>query len=80
MLGDHVTDTSALGMGIGDLYVSFGAFPGVFIEIKRDGKAEYTAHQIRFQNTHPYAVIRCESVDQAAAICAAIRKRSEAMR
>lgn len=54
-----------MGDGLGDLYVSFGAFPGIFIEIKRDAKADYTAHQIRFQNTHPHAVLRCESEDQA---------------
>ena len=76
MLGDHVTDTSSAGIGLGDLYVSFGAFPGVFIEIKKDAKAEYTAHQIRFQNTHPHAVIRCESVEQAIVICREIRKKA----
>ena len=79
MLGDHVTDTSSAGIGLGDLYVSFGAFPGVFIEIKRDAKATYTAHQVRFQNTHPHAVLRCESEDQAIEICAMIRKRAQAM-
>ena len=73
MLGDHVTDTSQLGLGVGDLYVSFGAFPGIFIEIKRDEKADYTAHQIRFRNTHPKAVLRCETVEQAIAICGKIR-------
>ena len=76
MLGDHVTDTSAAGLGLGDLYVSWGDFPGVFIEIKRDAKADYTAHQIRFQNTHPLAVIRCESTDQAVEICREIRKKA----
>ena len=76
MLGDHVTDSSNWGGGAGDLFVSFGAFPGIFIEIKRDDKAPYTAHQIRFRNTHPHAVLRCESVDQAAAICKRIRAES----
>ena len=80
MLGDHVTDTSKAGIGLGDLFVSFGAFPGIFIEIKRDAKAEYTAHQIRFQNAHPHAVLRCETVDQAIEQAAMIRKWAEAMR
>ena len=73
MLGDHVTDTSAWGDGAGDLFISWGAFPGCFIEIKRDGKAEYTAHQIRFQKDHPLAVRRCDSTDQAIRICKEIR-------
>ena len=76
MLGDHVTDTSSAGIGLGDLYVSWGAFPGVFIEIKKDAKADYTAHQIRFQNTHPHAVIRCDSVDEAVKICKWIRAQA----
>ena len=76
MLGDHVTDSSGWGGGAGDLFVSFGAFPGVFIEIKRDAKADYTAHQIRFRNKHPRAVIRCESVAQAIEICGDIRRRA----
>lgn len=79
MLGDHVTDTSAAGIGLGDLYVSFGAFPGVFIEIKRDAKADYTAAQVRFKNTHPHAVLRCETEAQAIEICKMIRKRAQAV-
>jgi len=79
MLADHVTDTSSLGLGVGDLFVSFGKFPGVFIEIKRDEKASYTAHQVRFQNAHPRAVIRCESVDQAIGMCVGIRMQAKAM-
>ena len=75
MLGDHVTDSSGWADGAGDLFVSFGQIHH-FIEIKRDAKAEYTAMQIRFQNTHRHAVIRCESTDQAAEICAMIRKRA----
>lgn len=77
MLGDHVTDSSSWGGGAGDLFVSFGAFPGVFIEIKRDAKADYTAHQIRFQNTHPHAVMRCESEGQAIEICRWIRRQAQ---
>ena len=80
MLADHVTDTSSLGLGVGDLFVSFGKFPGVFIEIKRDEKANYTAHQVAFQRTHPRAVVRCESVDQAIGICAGIRLQASLMR
>ena len=75
MLADHVTDTSALGLGIGDLFVSFGHVH-YFIEIKRDAKATYTAHQVRFQNAHPHAVIRCETVEQAMQICATIRRQA----
>lgn len=75
MLADHVTDTSAAGDGLGDLYVSFGIY-GVFIEIKRDTKAEYTAHQVRFQNAHPGSTLRCESVDEAIKLCALIRRRA----
>jgi hypothetical protein len=80
MLADHVTDCSAWGYGAGDLYVSFGKFPGVFVEIKKDGKAPYTAHQVAFQRTHPRAVVRCESVDQAIGICAGIRLQASLMR
>lgn len=76
MLGDHVTDSSGWGGGAGDLYVSFGDFPGIFIEIKRDAKADYTAAQIRFQRTHPKAWLRCENGDQAIEICKRIRKQS----
>ena len=79
MLGDHVTDTSKWAGGAGDLFVSFGAFPGIFIEIKRDGKASYTAHQIRFQRTHPHAVLRCESEDQAITQAKMIRKWAQAL-
>jgi len=75
MLGDHVTDSSGWGDGAGDLFVSFGKIHH-FIEIKRDDKAEYTAMQIRFQNTHPYAVIRCDSIEDAARISAEIRSRA----
>ena len=75
MLGDHVTDSSGWGDGAGDLFVSFGRIHH-FIEIKRDGKAEYTAMQIRFQNAHPHAVIRCETIEDAARICAEIRSRA----
>ena len=78
MLGDHVTDTSKWGGGAGDLYVSFGTI-GYFVEIKRDAKATYTAHQVRFQNTHPHAVLRCESEDQAVKLCQMIRKRAQEM-
>lgn len=75
MLADHVTDSSGWGDGAGDLFVSFGKIHQ-FIEIKRDGKAEYTAMQIRFQNTHPHAVIRCETIEEAARICSEIRQRA----
>ena len=68
ILGDHVTDCSALGT-VGDLYVSFGgefSTPyGVFVEIKRDAKADYTAAQIRFRKNHPGCMKRIETVDQA---------------
>jgi hypothetical protein len=47
-----------------------------FIEIKASDKAKYTPDQVRFQRVHPHAVIRCESTDQAVAICAQIRKRA----
>ena len=77
MLGDHVTDSSGWADGAGDLFVSFGKVHQ-FIEIKRDGKAQYTAMQIRFQNTHPHAVIRCETIEDAASICSDIRQRSMA--
>lgn len=79
MLGDHVTDSSKWAGGAGDLFVSFGAFPGIFIEIKRDAKSDYTAAQIRFQRTHPHAVLRCESEDQAIQQAAMIRKWAQAM-
>ena len=79
MLGDHVTDSSGWGGGAGDLFVSWGAFPGCFIEIKRDAKAVYTAAQIRFKNAHPLAVLRCNSEDEAIAICKRIRRQAEAM-
>lgn len=79
MLGDHVTDTSSWADGAGDLFVSFGAFPGIFIEIKRDAKATYTAHQIRFRNAHPLAVLRCETVAEAIDICAWIRRKAAAL-
>lgn len=75
MLADHVTDTSAMGGGIGDLYVSFGHF-GVFIEIKADEKSEFTAAQIRFQKDHPMMVWRCETVDQAIHQCKCIRENA----
>lgn len=75
LLADHVTDSSGWAGGAGDLFVSFGKY-GVFVEIKKDGKAQYTAHQVRFQNTHPNAVLRCESVDQAIDLCAVIRERA----
>ena len=75
MLADHVTDSSGWGDGAGDLFVSFGKIHH-FIEIKRDAKAEYTAMQVRFQRTHPHAVIRCESVEEAVRICSMIRQRS----
>ena len=72
MLADHVTDTSAMGGGIGDLYVSFGHF-GVFIEIKKNEKSEFTAAQIRFQREHPHMVWRCETVEDAVHQCKCIR-------
>ena len=75
MLGDHVTDASGWGDGAGDLFVSFGQICR-FIEIKRDAKADYTAHQVRFRRTHPHAVIRCETIEEAAAICKFIRAQS----
>jgi len=75
MLADHVTDASRWADGAGDLFVSFGAVC-YFVEIKRDGSAHYTAHQVRFQRTHPHAVLRCESVDQAVNLCKMIRQRA----
>jgi hypothetical protein len=72
MLGDHVTDSSKWGDGAGDLFVSFGKVH-YFVEIKRDENADYTPAQIRFRRTHPHAVLRCESIDQAAALCKRIR-------
>jgi hypothetical protein len=75
MLADHVTDTSSLGLGVGDLFVSFGRVH-YFIEIKRDEKAHYTAHQQRFINAHPHAVLRCETVEQAVEQCNRIRGRA----
>ena len=76
MLGGHCTDTSGWGFGAGDLFVSFGKFPGAFIEIKRGPKSELTAHQAAFQRVHPHAVLRCESVDQAVELCGIIRTRA----
>lgn len=73
LLGDHVTDTSKLGI-VGDLFVSYGLYC-CFIEIKRDAKADYTAAQIRFQRVHPHAVMRCETIEQAAELCKLIRTR-----
>ena len=73
LLADHVTNTAAWGFGAGDLFVSFGGFC-CWIEIKRDAKAELTAHQIAFQRVHPHAVLRCETTAQAIEQCAAIRK------
>lgn len=73
LLADHVTNTSNWGDGAGDLFVSYGTF-STFIEIKADEKAEYTPHQIRFRNTHPHAVLRVETVDQAVRACADIRR------
>ena len=79
MLGDHVTDLSALGAGVGDLFVSFGGEfsepVGYFVEIKRDDKAEYTVAQIRFRKQHPGCVKRIETVEQAIALAQFIRKR-----
>ena len=79
MLGDHVTDLSAAGDGVGDLFVSFGGeFTepiGYFVEIKRDEKAEYTAAQIRFRKQHPGCTKRIETVDQAIAFAQFIRAR-----
>ena len=72
MLGGHVTDSSTWAGGAEDLFVSFGYF-STFIEIKRDSKAEYTAAQIRFRNTHPNAVWRCETIEEAAHQCKCIR-------
>lgn len=79
MLGGSVTDSSGWKDGAGDLFVSWGAFPGIFVEIKRDAKAEYTAMQIRFQKAHPRAVLRCNSVDDAIRICRKIRSWAEAI-
>ena len=78
MLGDHVTDSSKWMGGAGDLFVSFGQIC-YFVEIKRDAKADYTAAQVRFQNTHPNAVLRCESEDQAITLCSMIRKRAQSI-
>ena len=75
MLADHVTDSSRWADGPGDLFVSFGSY-SAFVEIKRDVKASYTTMQVRFHRTHPYAVIRCETVEQAVDICAEIRRRA----
>lgn len=72
MLGTGVTDSSAWGGGAGDLFVSHGHF-GVFIEIKCDNKAEFTAAQIKFQRNHPNMVWRCETVNQAIHQCKCIR-------
>lgn len=79
MLGDHVTDSSGWGDGAGDLYCSWGAFPGIFVEIKRDAKAEYTPKQIIFNRIHPRAVLRCNSVDDAIRISRKIRSWAEAI-
>jgi hypothetical protein len=78
MLADHVTDTSRAADGLGDLFVSFGR-AHYFIEIKCDDKADYTAMQIRFQRTHPHAVLRCESIDQAVEICRRIRLEAQTL-
>lgn len=79
MLGDHVTDLSGVGLGVGDLYVSFGGEMtepiGYFVEVKRDDKAEHTAAQIRFMKQHPGCVKRIETVDQAIALAQFIRSR-----
>ena len=76
MLADHVTNTSALGLGVGDLFVSFGRCPGYFIEIKRDAKAKYTAHQERFNRIHPYAMLRCNTIEDAVRICKLVRRQA----
>lgn len=76
LLADHVTDSSRWADGAGDLFVSFGMYQ-VFIEIKFDEKKKYTAMQIRFQNSHPHAVLRCTSETQAVELCLLIRKRAE---
>ena len=77
MLGDHVTDSSAWAGGAGDLFISFGGDSGpaycCFVEIKRDAKATYTAHQIRFQKTHPGCVYRIETVDEAIRLAQYVR-------
>ncbi len=79
MLGDHVTDCSAFGAGVGDLFVSFGGEfiepVCYFVEIKRNEKAGYTAAQIRFQKSHPGCVKRIETVEQAIALAQFIRAR-----
>ena len=79
MLGDHVSDLSAVGGGVGDLFVSFGgefSEPVCYmVEIKRDEKAEYTAAQIRFRKQHPGCTKRIETVDQAIAFAQFIRAR-----
>ena len=79
LLAGHVTDLSALGLGVGDLYISFGGDPGpsfgIFAEVKKDSKASYTAHQIRFMNAHPGCVHRIETVDDAIRLAKFVREQ-----
>lgn len=75
MLADHVTNTSKWGDGAGDLFVSFGQVC-CFIEIKRDAKSPYTAAQVAFQRTHPWAVRRVDCIEQAIEVCRSIRAAS----
>ena len=72
LLADHVTDSSGWAGGAGDLFVSCGFF-SIFVEVKRDSKAAYTAAQVRFQRTHPYSVWRCENIEEAEQQCKKIR-------
>ncbi len=78
LLGDHVTNCAAFGDGFPDLFVSFGGQSGPAyacgVEIKRDDKATFTAHQIRFRNTHPGVVHRIETVEQAVKLAQQIRR------
>src|SRR6202795_4448162 len=79
VLGGHITDCSRFGEGFPDLLVSFGGefcepYIGL-VEIKRDAKAEYTAHQIQFRKRHPGCVKRIETVEQAIEHAAWIRQQ-----
>ena len=66
--GATVQDLSMVGQGCPDLLVGFRNCT-ILIEVKRDGKAKYTSHQIEWnENWKGGLVARIESIDDAIAL------------
>ena len=62
-LGFSVTDLSAVGKGCPDLLAGRNGIT-YLLEIKRDKKAKFTAHQIEWQNAWKGGIFaRIESID-----------------